>query len=157
MKILYIEDEFYITELVKTYIINDEVVIARKLREAIELLNNKSFDFLIVDLYLEDSDPNETLSLLDNYNIPKIIVTGDDDEKLIERALLLNNPPVDYVLKQDYPGIHLIRKILFNIEKIRKENNKILKEKFLSFDGDTFNQIQFHISKSLPCGQLIAH
>lgn len=157
MKILHIEDDVILTNLVKTFLSHDEVLTVIKLSDAIELLNKETFDFLIVDLHLEDSLPNQTLTLLDDYDIPKIIVTVDDDEQLMESALLLDYPPMDYVLKQDYPGIHLIRKIKFNVDKVRREHEKSSVEPYSFFDKHTFEQIKLSICEPINHKHLMAH
>ena len=155
MRILYVEDDSVLANLVKTFLSRDEVLVTGKLSEAISYLNHESFDFLIADLHLEDSDANTTLTLLDDFDVPKIIVTVDDDERLMETALLMDHPPEDYILKGDHPGIHLIRKIKFNVDKVRNEHEKSRGGMLSYFDSETLAHIKHSLTESLQHKQLI--
>jgi DNA-binding response OmpR family regulator len=157
MRILHIEDDTILANLVKEFLPRDNVTIVTKLSDAINLLDKEHFDMMIADLHLDDSNADVTLSLLDDYDIPKVIVTVEDDEKVMEKALLLDHPPEDYILKQEHPGIHLIRKIKFNIEKLRHEQQKNTTVQSSFFTDKDFAQICDSISEPLKYKHLIAH
>ena len=66
--------------------------------KAMQLLQKKSFDIIILDLSLPDSNGlNSLKKLSDSYSIPIIIYTGLTDE--LVKAEAMRNGAMDYLIK----------------------------------------------------------
>lgn len=91
-------------------------------------MKTKSFDVLLLDLTLPDSDRQSTLDQILNFIniIPVIILTGLDDREFALQSL--QKGVQDYLVKNDLDENRLTRSILYGIERHRIEHEKV-KEK----------------------------
>ncbi len=152
MKILCLEDELNTAIAIKTFLAPDEVIIKTTLKEAIEALHKNAFSFAIIDLNLPDSEGIATLKALDEFDIPKMVITADVNEDISSAATFLAHAPIDYVLKLDYPGVHLLKKIRFNVERTKKNSSF-----FSTITFETFEEIKHAIAAPIHHKHLVAH
>ncbi|MDY6964714.1 MAG: ATP-binding protein [Halobacteriota archaeon] len=103
-----------------------EMVNARSLKEAFELLDEKTFDVIISDLGLPDSQGFETFLKVHNkaLELPIIVMTGLADDATGTRAV--REGAQDYLVKGQVEGDLLIRTIRYAIE--RKQVGEALRE-----------------------------
>lgn len=111
--ILHIEDDPDITAIVLSLLDNDfNVINARTLSQAKKLINNNTFDLVLLDIGLPDGSGLDILPLLDddNHQIPVIIFSAQDVPKETNSKVLMtlvksktNN---EYLLKQIKKAIH---------------------------------------------------
>lgn len=127
IKVLLVEDNpgdvFLIKELlyeVNTTRVNLENV--EQLSEAFQLLANQSFDVMLLDLSLPDSQGLETFVKANRQakTIPIIVLTGTDDENLALRAM--QEGAQDYLVKGQVTGDLLVRSMRYAIERQRIED-----------------------------------
>ncbi len=120
-KVLIIEDAMSLSgaiksELQETYQLHADT--AANLEQARELLRSNSGDYFIatVDLQLPDCNNGDAVSLVNEYQIPAIVFTGQQDPSV--RAHFITHDLVDYVFKTGAYSIHyicaLINRVLFN-------------------------------------------
>ncbi len=91
----------------------------RNLAEGVKNLSEKQYDILLLDLFLPDSDGLSTFnSILDcEFEIPIVVLTGLEDEKLARLAL--QSGAQDYLVKGEFDGKLLSRSINYSIERFR--------------------------------------
>ena len=124
MKILIIDDCEADRELIVNYLKNINIkndiikaTQAKTLKEAFTLLMNKSFDIIILDLKLPESEGIETLINLNNFlkeqekPIPIIILTGFDDYKVGKMAMDLGAK--DFLIKDEIRSKALKQSLVF--------------------------------------------
>lgn len=102
-----IKDIEYIFELTHVYCLS----------EALEALDEKYYDIVLLDLNLPDSGGTNTLKTLSHYNpdIPIIILSAIDDFKLSHDTIKYGAQ--DYLIKGQYNMHHLIRSIYYSLER----------------------------------------
>ena len=117
-----------------------------RLSEGLNTLKTKTFDVILLDLTLPDSDRESTLERVLTFTdtIPIIILTGLDDK---EFALLsLQKGAQDYMVKSELNGPSLTRAILYAIERHKIESEKVsdkaLKMQFDEKDKEILNFLQ---------------
>ncbi|MBF0119641.1 MAG: response regulator, partial [Desulfobacterales bacterium] len=131
INILLIEDHQYEAEiLIQNFILSNILDINTKwvncLSDGIDLLKNKSFDLIILDLNLPDSSGLETFNTIHRCypDIPIIIYSSDDDINTATQAI--QKGAQDYLIKQRWDkGYYVSRAIRMSIE--RDQNLKRLK------------------------------
>jgi len=111
--ILHIEDDPDITAIVLSLLDNDfNVINAGTLSQAKKLINNNTYDLVLLDIGLPDGSGLDILPLLDddNHQIPVIIFSAQDVPKETNSKVLMtlvksktNN---EYLLKQIKKAIH---------------------------------------------------
>ncbi|MFX1409428.1 MAG: winged helix-turn-helix transcriptional regulator [Promethearchaeota archaeon] len=117
-----------------------------RLTESMSRLGVKSFDIILLDLTLPDSDREFTLErVLSVTNaIPIIILTGLDDKDFALKSL--QKGAQDYLVKDELNGPILIRAILYAIERHKieteKKIDKALKVTFDEKDKEILNFLQ---------------
>ncbi len=112
-----------------------EVVVAGRLSEALELLNARRFDVVLLDLGLPDSQGLEALRLhQSNPTVPVIVMTGRDDEELALQAL--HAGAQDYLVKSQLPDGLLGRSIRYAIERQRAEESQRERAELASLTAD---------------------
>jgi len=103
IRILLIEDvpedvRFAQIQLMQIFGNKHTVEVADYFSKAVQLLQSKPFDIIILDLSLPDSKGLESFkNIRDSYNIPVIIYTGLDNELVKSEAL--KNGAMDYLIK----------------------------------------------------------
>jgi len=103
-KVLVVEDERKVCELVKTYLERDgyEVVIATNGKVALEMAQQHKPDIVLLDLNLPELDGLEVFKALHSRsNVPIIMLTARDEE--IDRIVGLEMGADDYVTKPFSP------------------------------------------------------
>lgn len=109
------------------------VTVADRLAKALQLLTDRSFDIVLLDLGLPDSQGLDTLVRLRQCNpaIPVIVMTARDDEKLAFQAVQEGSQ--DYLVKGQVQEGMLARAIRYAIE--RNAVRQILREREELFRG----------------------
>jgi len=126
MKVLLIEDnpgdilliQEFLKEVTTTVV---ELIPTQHLNEALNYLVNQSFDVILLDLSLPDSQGLDTFVKTHNQakSIPIIVLTGMDDETLALRAVQAGAQ--DYLVKAQVTGDLLVRSMRYAIERQRGE------------------------------------
>ena len=110
------------------------------LTEGMQILNQRKFNVILLDLSLPDSEGLHTLEevLKNAKDIPIIILTGTDDQKIALDAV--KSGAQDYLIKGKVNGILLERSIFYSIErqKIMKQLKHSEKEFRLAFHRASF-------------------
>jgi DNA-binding Lrp family transcriptional regulator len=101
-----------------------EVQSCIRLAEGLELLKNNSYDIMLLDLTLPDSDRISTLKKMLEYTslIPIIILTGLDDKEIALDSL--KKGIQDYLVKGEITTNSLARSILYAIERNKTKSSK---------------------------------
>ncbi|MBE9050513.1 response regulator [Nostocales cyanobacterium LEGE 11386] len=127
IKVLLVEDNpgdvFLLQELLKEVTtVSVELQPVEQLLEALECLANDSFDVMLLDLSLPDSQGLETFIKVAHQAkaTPIIVLTGIDDETLALRAM--QEGAQDYLVKGQVTGDLLVRSMRYAIERQRSEN-----------------------------------
>lgn len=131
MNILLVEDNSQLAEYIALEL-GGNVKIAGSLEEAKTLLERESFNLVLLDLGLPDSQGLDTIKVIKEFGLPIVVLTANDT--LAEEACKLEI--VDYLVKRDMKALML--RIRFNIAKIAK-STKVRKPRF---DEHVFSQIK---------------
>ena len=148
--VLLIDDDILDQRLTKQALakssprIRFKVDIADTLSKAFEILKTKSYDAILLDLGLPDSQGLETVKKVRAVNLqgPIVVLTGLADEELGLEAI--KEGADDYVVKGNYLEHVLVRIIRYATkrkeveDKLRRANEKLkendeLKNEFISF------------------------
>ncbi|MBW4565297.1 MAG: response regulator [Mojavia pulchra JT2-VF2] len=127
IKVLLVEDNpgdvLLLQELLKdvTAVVVDLIPV-EQLNEALNYLSNNSFDVMLLDLSLPDSQGLETFIKAHNQakSTPIIVLTGINDETLALRAM--QQGAQDYLVKGQVTGDLLVRCMRYAIERQRIED-----------------------------------
>jgi DNA-binding response OmpR family regulator len=113
-KILIVDDEENIKKLLSDFFCFNgyEVVLASNGKEALDILEDKSFDLLITDLNMPVMDGIELVIRIRNLNILSPIVGMSNEDKKSEFL----RAGADYFLSKPF-GIHQLRSVLYSIFK----------------------------------------
>ena len=111
------------------------IVVAAQLSDAVECLETNSFDMVLLDLSLPDSQGLETcMSLHAKFpDTPLIVLTGLDDEELALRAL--HQGAQDYLVKGKADSNLLMRSIRYGIERKKIESDSLRSQKLKSLEA----------------------
>ncbi len=92
-----------------------------RLQQAIQLLGEKRFDVILLDLSLPDSAGLETLNHLNpnTTDTPVVVLTGSDDDALALQAV--QHGAQDYIVKGQMSGAIIMRLLRYAIERKRAE------------------------------------
>lgn len=122
LKILLLEDNPGDIRLVQESALNQDSIhvewtVANRLGNALAQIQNTTFDLILLDLSLPDSQGIETFSRLQTLapDLPIVILTGTDDEKLALEAV--QKGAQDYLIKGQTPVDLLIRSLQYAIER----------------------------------------
>lgn len=125
MKILFMEDELNIREVLTEYMLDAgmEVVAVENGELAIEKLNSDSFDIAILDIMVPKISGLEVLEYIHkkDFNLGIIMLTALGDEKIQIEAF--NNYADDYIVKPVSPVL-LIKRIETLMRRIKSTNGK---------------------------------
>lgn len=91
------------------------------LKTGLQLLNEKSFDLILLDLFLPDSQGFDTFDRFHQQErgVPIVVTTGLNDETLALKAV--QEGAQDYLVKGQITGELLVRSIRYAIERKRAE------------------------------------
>lgn len=123
-KILIIDDEVNISQLLSKFLVRNgyHADIAGSGATALEKLNKISFDLVLCDFRLEDSDGREILRHVKTHfpHISVIIITGYSDIKLAVELIKMG--AYDYITKPLYPDeiLATINKVFVSMDSIPK-------------------------------------
>ncbi len=126
ISVLLIEDEPEVAALMSVMLkkaknVQCEVSIAGQLSAGIDLLNEKKYDAILLDLSLPDSSGLETLR--DVYSrsggTPIVVLTGIDDEEIATQAV--REGAQDYIVKGSTDINGMVRSVVYAIERKRAE------------------------------------
>ena len=121
LKLLVIEDDpgdlFYIEELLGESVSSFLIESADNLKEGLEMLKEKSFHTVLLDLSLPDSRGLHTFNVLNNAfpEVPAVILTGLDDEEVAVKAL--RTGAQDYLVKGKINSELLVRTIKYAMKR----------------------------------------
>lgn len=99
MRILHVEDEPWAIETVRHVCAVCETVSAPSLVSAREALALSSFDLLLVDLNLPDSQGSDTVEALKPYCLPIVVLTSDRNPQYAVDCRILGVS--DFILKDE--------------------------------------------------------
>ena len=126
IKVLMIEDnkgdyEIILKLLEKSENTEFELIHSPRLSSGVELLENNSFDVILLDLGLPDSDGLESFNVIlkKHPEIPTIILTGLANEETGIQAIKYGAQ--DYLVKGEFNGKLLVRAIQYAIERKKLE------------------------------------
>lgn len=134
MRILLVEDNELIVKALRYSLEqkNFEVIFAIDTKQAMNYINNKEIDLIILDISLPDGNGFDLYKkFIIQKNIPTIFLTARDDENDIVKGLEMGAD--DYVTKP-----FSTKELIARINKIimRKDKNTITKIKDIKFDLD---------------------
>ncbi|GIV34385.1 MAG: hypothetical protein KatS3mg031_1920 [Chitinophagales bacterium] len=112
-------DHKVVSKLLESYDEPYHLVITRTLKEAKNLLEASLVDIIILDLHLPDSNVEQTLLFVEQYeeNYPIIILSTLDDKAL--RISAIQKGAQDYFVKNEYDAPLLARVIKYSLERHR--------------------------------------
>ncbi|AFY36085.1 response regulator [Calothrix sp. PCC 7507] len=126
IKVLLVEDNPGDVLLLQEFLrdvttVTVELIPTQRLDEALNYLVNQSFDLILLDLSLPDSQGLDTFVRTHHQAkaIPIIVLTGMDDETLALRAMQAGAQ--DYLVKGQVTGDLLVRSMRYAIERQRGE------------------------------------
>ncbi|NQY31935.1 MAG: response regulator [Coraliomargarita sp.] len=121
LKLMLLEDNAADADLVSEYIelsnLSCEILVASRLAEGIKILQEVSFDVVLLDLSLPDSNGIDTLTAVQKIAGSEVIIvlTGADDEALSLSAL--QSGAQDYLFKDTLSSEVLSRSIRYSLER----------------------------------------
>ena len=149
LKILFVEDNpgdvLLLNEVLKREQLSFELVNVPELRAAVDILSKDSFDLILLDLSLPDSQGVDTILEVKqhSYDTPIIVLTGTNDEYSGMKAIQAGAQ--DYLIKGEVDGKVLIRSIryarerhrlIIELEQARKKELKISEERYRAIVED---------------------
>ena len=131
LKILLIEDSLAEARLLEEFLQQAKskefsLVHVKRLREALEQLNQDSFDAILLDLTLPDSQGLASLPPLISLapSVPIVVLTNTNDDELAIEAV--RQGAQDYLVKRQVNSQLLVRSLYYAIE--RKQMSESLRE-----------------------------
>jgi len=127
IQVLLVEDDTVDGRLVKRILasrsqpVEFAVELAESLSAAIDCLENREYDIVLLDLRLPDSSGIETVQKVSKVNprIPIVVLTGLDDEET--GILAIKNGATDYIVKSQSLENLLVRTILYALEREKQK------------------------------------
>ena len=124
-RLLIVEDAKEISRLLSENLIKEgfSVTVTESKREATQALEaeDAAFDLALVDISLPDGNGFSVFHVAQEYDVPVIFLTADDDEYTI--SFWLDKGAADYVTKPYKP-----RELLARINKVLKDRGKLSAE-----------------------------
>lgn len=127
-KILIIDDEKDISDLIKSYVLKEGFVpvCVYNGEEAKEIINSENPDLIILDFMLPDIDgPELCLDIRKVTNVPILFLSCRSEE--IDKIVSLSAGGDDYITKPFLPG-ELIARIKANLRRSRNSNDETAAE-----------------------------
>ncbi|MGC1396671.1 MAG: PAS domain-containing protein, partial [Coleofasciculaceae cyanobacterium] len=121
LNILLVENNITEAELLKNFLsenwgIDFEITHIQCLKKTLELLQQKSFDVILLNMELPDSQGLETIATVREASLtPIVVVTGLDDEELAVQAI--RQGAQDYLIKGQVDSPVLINALRYAIER----------------------------------------
>ncbi len=151
MKILVVDDDNDIRNLVKLYLLNEsyEVLEAENGIAALDILNNdtdKSIDLVLLDSMMPQMNGLETcLEIRKKYTLPIIFLTAKSED--MDKFTGFSSGADDYITKPFNP-IDLISRIKANIRRYRNytQNNSAPTEAIVNSDEITYLDLVINFS-----------
>jgi CheY-like chemotaxis protein len=145
IRILWADDEI---DLLKPHIIylegkGHKITTAKSGDEALDILNNDTFDLIFLDENMPGISGIETLTIIkENYiNTPVIMITKSEEESIMEEAI--GSKIADYLIKPVNPN-----QILLAIKK-NIDSTRLVEEKTTSNYQQEFRNISVSLASSL--------
>jgi PAS domain S-box-containing protein len=131
LRILVVEDDLIDRKQIERLLSRSslsmyDIEFSAYLAKTVQLLGERPFDILLLDLNLPDSTGLDTLAAVEKAhpNVPKIVVTGEGDEDIGLKAVA--GGAQDYLIKGKFNTYTLVRAISYSIE--RKKSEEALRE-----------------------------
>lgn len=144
-KILIIEDDISISEMVKNYLIKNGFIVTTALNgeEGIVKYLNDDFDLIVLDLMMPKLDGMETMRIIrEKSSVPILIMSAKDSD--VDKAIGLGLGADDYIAKP-FSMIEISARIKAIIRRATKYSNNDKKEEDmpvkignLTIDADNF-------------------
>jgi two-component system response regulator VanR len=136
-KILVVEDEKEIANLIELYLKNENFIVFKCYTgaEAMEVIETEQLDMAILDIMLPDIDGFSICQKIrDSYNFPIIMLTAKDEE--IDKITGLTLGADDYITKPFRP-LELVARVKAQLRRFTKYNqlDKSQKENIISIGG----------------------
>ena len=136
-KILVVEDEKTIANLIELYLKNENFTVFKCYtgEEAMKVIETEELDMAILDIMLPDIDGFSICQRIrDSYNFPIIMLTAKDEE--LDKITGLTLGADDYITKPFRP-LELIARVKAQLRRFTKYNqlNKSEKENVISIRG----------------------
>ena len=131
-KILIIEDDVAISEMVKNYLIKDGFIVTAAFdgEEGIVKYLNDDFDLIILDLMMPKLDGMETMKIIrEKSSVPILIMSAKDSD--VDKAIGLGLGADDYISKP-FSMIEISARIKAAIRRATKYSNNDKKEEVVS-------------------------
>lgn len=128
MKLLIVDDEVLIRDVIKEYCLNEnyDVCEASNGLDALEIINKESIDLIILDIMMPKLDGFSLCKQIKDKNIPIIILSARTDE--FDKLMGFDLGIEDYVTKPFSP-----KELMARIKVILKRNNSV-KDQFVYKD-----------------------
>ncbi len=139
MKILVVDDDYDIRNLVKVYLMNEscEVLEAENGVQALEVLkadSEESIDLVLLDAMMPEMDGTETcLEIRKKYNLPIIFLTAKSED--MDKFTGFSSGADDYITKPFNP-IDLISRIKAHVRRYRSYTQSPTQIKTIPLDLD---------------------
>lgn len=159
-KILIIEDDIAFCKLLEKFLIKKayDVTIAFSASEAREAVKNESFDLILTDLRLPDSDGIGLMSEFKNSHphIPVILMTGYSDVNTAVKAI--KNGAADYISKPFNPDeVLLVITNALQAPKAEEEQSEIPEKKKKAIKKTNTSENEFVRGISVASKKLLDH
>lgn len=121
-KILVVDDEIEIANLVETYLNNENYSVSKfySAKEALECILTTEFDLAVLDVVMPEIDGLTLCQRIrDNYNYPVIMLTAKDGE--LDKITGLTLGADDYITKPFLP-LELVARIKSQLRRYKKYN-----------------------------------
>ncbi len=118
LDILLVEDSQFFGSIVRNRLVSDvpaRVVWARSVREAVEAMNDESYNFFlaILDLHLPDGMDGQVVEQVSARGLPFVVLTSSSDDDTWDS--IWARRPVDYVLKEGAQAIDYLVDLVFRL------------------------------------------
>jgi DNA-binding response OmpR family regulator len=146
-KILLVEDDIDICEIIKMYMsrAKNSIYIANSANEALRLVNEDSFDLILLDIMLPDITGIDLCSRLrKDLLCPIIFISCIDDDETIVKALEMGGD--DYIVKPFNCNV-LLARIEANMRRMRIESKNPSAKNKIVLDGFTIDGSDYTVIK----------